>query len=146
MIGKNTRKTVTVTLNGFSLSVLDAAAPAGGWSPEQTVELALRHYLADRKLRPPGWACLPLPEGADDPNAPERSIEVELDDPTMQTIAREAEAQAVSIETLVTHAVMYLWAAEHPSPAGSQVEEQPGVRAGGSGDGTARPPVSRRAS
>lgn len=135
-----------VTLSGFSLEVLDEAAPAGDWSPRQTVELALRRYLADRKLRPPGWTCLPLPEADSDRSGGRSSVEVELDSPTMQAIADEAEAQAVSIEALVTHAVMYLWAAERPSPAESRQEEDPETRSDHPSGGTAQPLASRRAS
>jgi len=133
----------TVTLSGFSLDVLDAAAPAEDWNPKRTVELALGRYLADRKLRPPGWACLPLSEDGDR-DAPRRSVEVELDGPTMHAIADEAEAQAVSIEALVTHAVMYLWALERPSFADPQREED--SEAHGSDQEAVQPPGSRRAS
>lgn len=135
-----------VTLSGFSLDVLDAAAPAEDWSPRETVELALRRYLADRKLRPPGWTCLPLPEGDGDRSESPRSVAVELDGPTMQAIADEAERQAVSIETLVTHAVMYLWAAERPSPADPRREEDPEAHPADPSGGTAQPLASRRAS
>lgn len=136
----------TVALSGFGLSVLDAAAPAEDWRPEPTVERAIHRYLDDRKLRPPGWACLPLPEDDSDRGSSRDPVEVELDDVVMRAISDEAEAQGVSVEALVTHAVMYLWAAEHPSPPGSgQAEDRP-RRPVGPGVGSARPPASRQAS
>lgn len=136
----------TVALSGFGLSVLDAAAPADDWKPELTVERAIRHYLDDRKLRPPGWACLPLPEVDDDPGSSGAPVEIELDDDAVRTVSEEAEAQGVSVEALVTHAVMYLWAAEHPSPPGSgQAEDRP-RHPTGPDVGAVRRPASRRAS
>jgi hypothetical protein len=77
------------------------------------VERAIRLYLDARRLRPPGWACLPLPEGNRD-RAGGSAIDVAVDDSTMREISSEAEAQGVSLTALVTHAVMYLWASERP--------------------------------
>jgi hypothetical protein len=105
-----------ITLSGFSLDVLDAAAPTEGWSVEETVERAVRQYLDVRKLRPPGWACLSLPEGDRD-RAGSPTIDIAVDDSTLRAISSEAEAQGVSLEAVVTHAVMYLWASEHPPVA-----------------------------
>lgn len=103
-------------LGGFALDVLDAAASAKGWSPEQTVERAIRAYLDDRELRPPGWACLPLPErGADQIGGP--TVEVGLPDGSGEDISAEAEAQGVALTEVVAHALMYFWAAERPPTA-----------------------------
>jgi hypothetical protein len=102
-----------ITLTGFSLDVLSAVAPAADWSPEETVERAIRRYLDARVLRPPGWACLPLPE-RDRDSTGRPAIDVRVDDSTFEAISAEAEAQGVSLEAAVTHAVMYLWASERP--------------------------------
>jgi hypothetical protein len=111
-------------LGGFALDVLDAAASSKGWSPEQTVESAIRAYLDDRELRPPGWACLPLPErDSDQVGGP--TVEVELPDGSGDDIAAEAEAQGVALAEVVAHALMYFWAAEHP-PATATPEESGG--------------------
>jgi hypothetical protein len=110
-----------VTLTGFSLDVLDAVAPTEGWSPEETVKHAVRRYLDARALRPPGWACLPLPERNGD-HAGRAAIDVAMDDSTLRAISNEAEAQGVSLEAIVTHAVMYLWASERP-PVVARPEE-----------------------
>jgi hypothetical protein len=108
-----------IRLSGFSLEVLDGAAPSEDWSVEETVERAVRMYLGARKLRPPGWACLPLPEGdRDRPGV--AAIDVPVDGSTLTEISSEAEAQGVSLEAVVTHAVMYLWASEHPPVVGSR--------------------------
>ena len=99
-----------VRLSGFSLDVLDAVAPSPDWRPEETVENAIEHYLADRKLRPPGWPCLPLPDSAPEGANGRDAIELEISDSVLQEVTEEAACQGVSTEALVTHAVMYLWA------------------------------------
>ena len=110
-----------ITLSGFSLEVLDAAAPAEDWSIEETVKRAVRQYLDARELRPPGWACLALPEGDRD-RAEGPAIDVAVDESTLSAISSEAEAQGVSLEAVVTHAVMYLWTSERPPVASSRDE------------------------
>jgi hypothetical protein len=100
-----------IRLSGFSLDVLDSAAPSQDWPAEETVERAVEHYLADRKLRPPGWLCLPLPE----PQSEDRTrpaVQVNLAEPLLREIVEEAATQRVSIDVLVRHAVMYLWVAQ----------------------------------
>jgi len=105
-----------VLLGGFALDVLDAAASSKGWLPEQTVERAIRAYLDDRELRPPGWACLPL-LAQDVARAGGRTAEVGLPHDSGEDIAAEAEAQGVSLTEAVAHALMYFWALEHPPTA-----------------------------
>lgn len=113
-------------LGGFALDVLDAAASSKGWSPEQTVERAIRAYLDDRELRPPGWACLPLPE-EDSGQAEVPTVEVALpDDGSGEDISAEAEAQGVALAEVVAQALMYFWAAERPPTA--TPEESGGLR------------------
>jgi hypothetical protein len=119
----------TVRLSGFSLEVLDALAPSPQWPAEETVERALEGYLADRALRPPGWACLPLPEGSAPRSGADRpALEVELPAESREDAAAEAAAQGVSVEALVVHAVTYLWASEHradgePAPVSKRSRE-----------------------
>jgi hypothetical protein len=114
-------------LGGFALDVLDAAASSKGWSSEQAVERAIRAYLDDRELRPPGWACLPLPE-RDSDQAGSRTIEVGLADSGGEDIAAEAKAQGVTVAEIVAHALMYFWAAERPPTTATPPE-------GGAGPG-----------
>jgi hypothetical protein len=110
-------------LGGFALDVLDAAASSKGWSPEQTVERAISAYLDDRELRPPGWACLPLPAR----DSGSRTIEVNLADSGGEDIAAEAEAQGVTVAEAVAHALMYFWAAERPPAAATPEESDAGL-------------------
>lgn len=84
------------------------------------VERAVRHYLDDARLRPPGWA-MPPGLGSD---AGEGMVTVALDDSAYAAIAAEAKAQGVGVAALTGHAVMYLWAAERAgaeAPAGTSV-------------------------
>jgi hypothetical protein len=115
-------------LSGFALDVLDAAASSKGWASEQTVERAIRAYLDDRELRPPGWACLPLPE-RDSDQAGGRTIKVGLTDGSGDDIAAEAEAQGVALAEIVAHALMYFWAAERPPTAATPEESDGGLAA-----------------
>jgi hypothetical protein len=114
-------------LGGFALDVLDAAASSKGWSAEETVEHAIRAYLDDRQLRPPGWACLPLPERGDADQAGGSTVEVELPDDSAEDISAEAGAQGVALAEVVAHALMYFWAAERP-PAAMPEEGGDGLR------------------
>ncbi|HEX4463842.1 MAG TPA: hypothetical protein VH042_04290 [Solirubrobacterales bacterium] len=113
-------------LGGFALDVLDAATSSKGWSPEQTVERAIRAYLDDRELRPPGWACLPLPERESN-RVGGPTVEVGLPDGSREDIAAEAEAQGVALAEVVAHVLMYFWAAECP-PTAAPEESGDGLR------------------
>jgi hypothetical protein len=135
-----------VMLSGFSLEVLEAAELTKGWAPEETVERAIRAYLDDRKLRPPGWACLPLPE-RDSDRVGQVTLEVELPDGAMGAISAEAEGQGVVLEDAVAHALMYFWAAERPPSAASEESEGGGPHdqgPGGGGETTGAAPTFAR--
>lgn len=107
----------TVTLSGFISEVIDSLASSPDCRPETIVERAASHYLAERTLESPGWACLPLPEDAPETGREEQTRTVELDQGTIAELRAEAAAQGVSLEALVAHAVTYLWAAEYPREA-----------------------------
>jgi hypothetical protein len=105
---KRSGPAVFVTLRGFSLDVL-AALSGSGSDPDETVKAAVGRYLADRALRPPGWQCLPLPEGPAEEG--ESVLEVDLGKAMGRALEVEAAAQQVSLDALVTYAVMYASAA-----------------------------------
>jgi hypothetical protein len=123
-----------VRLSGFTLDVLLSAAQSDDWEPEDTVEKAVCRYLDDRRLRPPGWAYLPLPEETTGKEGGGSSLEIPLDQSVRAELVVEAEAQGVSLEALVAHAVMYLWACEHADAeavaAGSSAQLGSGVARG----------------
>jgi hypothetical protein len=106
-----------VAFRGFSFDVLAQLSSSGG-DLEETVKAAVRRYLADRALCPPGWQCLPLPD--EDP-ARERktALTVDLDKPMFEELMAEAAAQEVALDALACHAVMYAWAATR-GPAQTQ--------------------------
>lgn len=98
-----------MTLRGFSLDVLDSFGP--NRNPDQSVETAVRRYLADRTAQPPGWRCLPLPDDSSATGlAP--ALEVNLSAATFEEVSAEAAAQGVSLDALVSHALMYAWEAQ----------------------------------
>jgi hypothetical protein len=97
----------SVKLEGFAVDVL-AALTADLGSRSAVVERAVRHYLDDAQLRPPGWA---MPPGLGSGSG-EGMVTVALDAATLAAVAAEAEAQKVGVGALAGHAVMYLWAAE----------------------------------
>lgn len=107
-----------MTLHGFAIDVLDSQ---GSPRRDLSVEAAAQRYLDDRNLHPPGWRCLPLPEN---PRAvgDRPVLEVNLSESTFEQLTAEAASQGVSLDALVSHALMYAWASERtpvPSPAPS---------------------------
>jgi hypothetical protein len=98
---------MAVTLRGFSLDVLAQLSLSGSDPHDETVKAAVRRYLDDRALHPPGWQCLRLPE--EDPA--EEGIPVDLGEAMLGEVVAEAAAQGVALDALVSHAVMYAAAA-----------------------------------
>jgi hypothetical protein len=98
----------SVTLRGFSLDVI-AALSVSGPDPDEAVRAAVGRYLADRALSPPGWRSLPLPEGPLEED--ESVLVVDLGEAMVGELEVEAATQEVSLDVLVTHAVMYASAA-----------------------------------
>lgn len=98
-----------VTLRGFSLDVLAQLSPSGR-DPDEKVKAAVRRYLDDRILRPPGWQCLPLPE-EDPAEKGKPALAVDLGEAMLEEVMVEATAQEVAPDALVSHAVMYASAA-----------------------------------
>jgi hypothetical protein len=99
---------VNLIFRGFSIDVL-ARLSAPGSDPDDTVSAAVRTYLDDRTLRPPGWKCLPLPDGPPIEDG-ETALEVDLGEALAEEAGAEAAAQGVTLEALVSHAVMYTFA------------------------------------
>lgn len=127
----------SVSLVGFAVDVLDALAEDAEGS-DAAAERAVRHYMEDSRLRPPGWSS---PKELEPESDAGRSREVHLEAASLEAIAAEATAQGVRLETLVGHAVMYLWAAERrpdSPPAVDAPERTPGVSA------LDAPPLGRR--
>lgn len=122
---------------GFTVDVLDALVDDADGG-DAVAERAVRHYLEDSRLRPPGWSS---PKELESEVVGERSREVHLEAASLEAIAAEATAQGVQVETLVGHAVMYLWAAERrpdSPPAVDAPARAPGVSAPDA------PPLGRR--
>jgi hypothetical protein len=100
---------MNLIFRGFSLDVLARMSESGG-DPDEAAGAAVRTYLDDRTLRPPGWKCLPLPDGPPIEDG-ETALEVDLGEALTEEAGAEAAAQGVPLEALVTHAVMYAFVA-----------------------------------
>lgn len=108
------------------MDVLAALKDRGDGADEAT-ERAVRAYLADSKLRPPGWR---VPVELESSTAAAEAIEVRIDPEALAAIAAEAARQGVRTETLLGHAVMYTWTAERrpdSPPSENAPEKIPGV-------------------
>jgi hypothetical protein len=90
----------------FALASLEAVAD-GRPTSELVVE-ALRFYRGAREARPPGWL---YPRFADDPGASTVEVELSVDPVLWRRFTAEATAQGVSVQQLVSHAVLF-YAAE----------------------------------
>lgn len=106
-----------VVLSGLACEVVESMSRATGLGAEETIERAVGRYLRDRELAPPGWICLPLPEeeAPDDDPSP---LQVGFSKATGDELGSEAVVQGVSLDALVSHAVMYAWAAERKRRSG----------------------------
>ncbi len=120
-------------LEGFSLEVLDAMAADHGGRPEAALEAAVRRYLADRTLRPPGWRCLQLPERQAGLWEGANSVTITLDEETLGDLDNEAAAQQVSCTALAAHALMYAWSAERAAAPEEATAASGRGRSGGPG-------------
>ncbi len=131
----------SIKLEGFAVDVL-AALTADSGSRREVVERAVRHYLGDARLRPPGWAMPPGLGSA----AGEGMVTVALETATFEAIAAEAEAQGVGVGALTGHAVMYLWTAERRPDVAAPAADAPTPTRGVSAPAAplrGRPRVSR---
>jgi hypothetical protein len=100
-----------VTLDRFAAKALSAAGDPQPARLERTLAQAIRYYLIDADLKPPGWAYpgfLPGDAGAD---AASPGFEVPLERSIWGQLRREAERQGVEPDSLLQHAALYFAAA-----------------------------------
>jgi hypothetical protein len=97
---------LTVPLGDFSIDALSAAA-GGVCSLESVVRQSLYYYLADREAGRPGWPYPRFLRGYDRPGVGDVMVSLRVDDGAWRRFSAEAEAQRVSAEQLLRHAVLY---------------------------------------
>ena len=112
-----------VVLRGFSVDVLQAVAQASDWTLDEAIEQAIRLYLRDRELRPPGWEHLLLPAQADGGDA-RSEVEIPVAGDTLRSFSSLAGDESVSVDELASQAVMYLWAQKRPPIRSRQENRQ----------------------
>ena len=98
-------KDVTLNLDDFGRHALQRLAREGNGSITASVRTALLYYLADRDAGRPAS----VPRFTAERQAG-HSESVAIDDETWDALSDESERQAVSVERLIEHAVMYFLA------------------------------------
>lgn len=97
-------KDVTLHLDEFGQRALERFTKRRTGSAATAVTTAALYYLGDRESGRPGWRIPPFGEGI---AADASSLNVTLDDVTWAALADEAERQAVTIDALARHALLY---------------------------------------
>jgi hypothetical protein len=102
------RRTVTLEAGSFGREAVEDEARRLALSPEQLVSRAVRYYLADRAAgrvahRVPSQLQSGGREGADN-----IALDLDLDLQTWRDLGAECRREDVSMDTLVSHAVLYL--------------------------------------
>ncbi len=94
---------VTLNLDEFSQHALERLAQDGYRSSANAVRIASLYYLADRDSDRPAWRVPTFARASQQP----RPLRIQFDESTWDALTREAQAQRVSTETLVVHALLY---------------------------------------
>ena len=101
------RRSMTLELDEFGRSTLEAEARKHALSPEQLVGHAARYYLADRDSGRPAHKVPRFPR-----NRPAdeglMAVELDLESGTWQQLDAESKRQGVPVERLLEHAALYL--------------------------------------
>lgn len=97
---------VAVPLGDFGLEALRGTAGESA-SLEAVTRQALYYYLASRDDERPGWRYPRFLRDAGDPDVSDVVLALRVDDAAWARFAAEADAQQVSPELLLRHAVLY---------------------------------------
>jgi hypothetical protein len=95
-----------LSLEEFGASTLEAEAERFLVSPAELGGYAVRYYLSDRNSKRMAWKVPPLLQDT----SRQQALELELDADTWRELDEEAERQEVSVERLLTHAIIYFLA------------------------------------
>jgi hypothetical protein len=99
------RRSLTLALDEFGATALEEHARRFLVSPGELASRAARYYLSDRGSGRLAQQVPRLPTAAR--AEPALHIRVELDDDRLRELEAEATRQAVSVEALLEHAVLY---------------------------------------
>jgi hypothetical protein len=102
------QRLLVLSLEEFGASTLEAEAERYSVSPAELARHAVRYYLSDRDS---GRMALKVPRlSRDTSGKPALELELDLDPDTWRELEKEAERQEVSVERLLTHAMIYFLA------------------------------------
>jgi hypothetical protein len=116
-------KDVTLHLDEFGQRALERFTKRRGASAATAVTTAALYYLGDRESARPGWRIPPFAERV---TAETSSLNVTIDDATWAALAEEAERQAVAIDALARHALLYYLADLDSGRLADRLEESLG--------------------
>jgi hypothetical protein len=99
---------LTLSLEEFAASTLEAEAERYSVSPADLGRHAVRYYLSDRDS---GRMALRVPQLSQEPaRKPALALSLDLDPDTSRELEQEARSQQVSVERLLEHAIVYFLA------------------------------------
>jgi hypothetical protein len=102
------QRMVTLALEEFGASTLEAEAERYSVSPAELGSHAVRYYLSDRDS---GRMALRVPQLSQEPaGKPVLALSIDLDADTWRELEEEAQTQQVSVERLLVHAIVYFLA------------------------------------
>jgi hypothetical protein len=99
-------RTVTITVDDFSLASLEDASTAGQTTPSVLLVQAIRYYLVERDSGRPGWPFSRLCEEGGEVDGMS-TIELDVDGPVWESFSLEADRQEASTDQLLQHAALY---------------------------------------
>jgi hypothetical protein len=99
------QRMVTLALEEFGASKLEAEAERYSVSPAELGSHAVRYYLSNRDS---GRMALRVPQLSKEPaGKPVLALSIDLDTDTWRELEEEAQTQQVSVERLLVHAIVY---------------------------------------
>jgi hypothetical protein len=102
------QRMVTLALEEFGASTLEAEAERYSVSPAELGGHAVRYYLSDRDS---GRMALRVPQLSQEPaGKPVVALSIDLDADIWRELEEEAQNQQVSVERLLVHAIVYFLA------------------------------------
>jgi hypothetical protein len=102
------QRLLTLSLEEFGASTLEAEADRYSVSPAELGRHAVRYYLSDRDS---GRMALRVPRLSEDPaGKPALELRLDFEPDTWRELEQEAKRQQVSVERLLEHAIVYFLA------------------------------------
>jgi hypothetical protein len=105
---RRVRRSLTMSLEEFGATTLEAEAERCSVSPAELGRRALQYYLSDRGS---GRMALRVPRLAQESGRkPAAQLRLDLERDTWRELEEEAARQEVSVERLLEHAIVYFLA------------------------------------